>query len=106
MVVLVFEDSFHCGHINVRFFCLSFRKIPTLDLSFHSPIFFFEVPDTTFERTILIFDLIDQTFKSVIFVPYNILGCFIPIEINGRLKDVVIGIYLFPKMLFVAYSFV
>ena len=49
-----------------------------------------------FECAIFLLCLIDEALEVVVFIPDDILGCFIAIEIDVRLKYIVIGVYLFP----------
>lgn len=56
--------------------------------------------------TILLFCLIDNTLEIVIFIPDEILGGHVAVEVNIRMEDVVVGVYLFSQELFVSDSFI
>ena len=71
-------------------------KIPGLQLPFHAPVLFLHIPDVCVEGTVFLLCLIDEAFEIVVFIPDDVLGCFITIEIDARLKYIVIGVYLFP----------
>jgi len=50
--------------------------------------------------------LVDEAFIVVIFIPNYVLSSHVAVEIDARLKDIVIGVDLLSKMLFVLDSLV
>lgn len=109
MVVLIAEDSLHSCHVDVRLLLVGLYvvcKVPSLYLSFHSSIFLFKVPDACFERTVFIFSLVDEALEGIVLVPDNVLSSHVAVEVDVGVKDVVVGIYLFSELLFVANAFV
>lgn len=94
IIILIGNDFLEGGHVYVWFFGIigidSFIKIPGFYLSLHSPIFFFYIPNSGFERTIFFFDLIDDTLEIVVFIPNYVLGSHVAVEIDIRMKNIVI----------------
>jgi len=105
IVILISNHLFESRRVYVWFFGIirvdSFVKIPGFDLSFHSPIFFFYIPDSGFEGAVLLFDLIDNTLEIVVFIPNDILGSHIAIQVHIGVEDVVIGVDFFFEQFFI-----
>ena len=110
LVILISNNSLYCRSIDERLFIGTeagiLRQIPSLDLPLHSPVFLLHIPDMGLQRAILLLSLIDNALKIVIFIPDDILGGHVAVEINIGMEDVVVGVYLFPQKLFVSDSFV
>ena len=106
--VLVLEDGFDGGHVDIRFLgCLYVVvKGPGFDLSFHSAVFLFHVPDARPEGAVLFFGLIDEALEGIVFVPYDVLCCFVAIEVDVRMENVMVGHDLFAQFIFVAHSLI
>ena len=81
-------------------------QIPGLDLMLHASIFFLHVPDLGFEGGVLFFGLIDDALEVVVFVPDDVLGGHVAVEIDVRVENVVVGVYFFLEVLFGTHSLV
>lgn len=105
IVVLISYNFFDSSHIDVRFLgeraSLSICKIPGLDLSFHFAIFLFDVPDACLESIIVLFDSIDDAFVVIIFIPDEVLGGHIAMEVDAGLEDVMVGVDFLSQLVFV-----
>jgi hypothetical protein len=108
IVILISNHFFKGRRIDVWFFRViginSFVEVPDFDLSFHSPIFFFYIPDPGLKRAVFFFDLIDNALEIIVFIPNDILGSHIAVEVDIRVEDIVIGVDLLFEQFFILDS--
>lgn len=110
VVILIAYYFFDSSHIDIRLFVEIIIEIiieiPRLDLSFHLSILLLNVPDPGFEGAILLFDLVDLALEFVVLVPDQVLSRHVAIEVDAGLENVVVGVDLLAKVVFVFDAFV
>lgn len=75
-------------------------------MPFHLSILFLDIPYSCFEGTVFLLDLIDDAFEVIIFVPDEVLGSHVAVEVDAGLKNIMVGVYFFTQLRFIFNSLV